>query len=384
MSELNFSKIIQVLKINSKKLVLTILILDILLISYSFIMPQMFKSELVIMPPKNSSSGSTLSNFISSLGGAGLSIGGVGESKSGLFADILKSKTVANKVSKRLSLDTLPMFSKFNELELQNLLSSMIETKVDKSGLIRLVCELKTGYLADENEIEFTKNLVKELTDAFGIALDEVLQDKNNSSAKSSRIYIENEINKYKIKLDSVAVALQKFQEENNVLEIEEQTQAIVKNAIDLGSKILEYENELNLAKLQMNPNSSSIKILEDQVQLMKSQYSRIQDGGLADDNFSIPLSKVPDLARRFADLYRDREIVEKVLLYLETQRHQEFIQEEKDTPVIEILDYAYKPIKKSAPQRSLMLILGTIIFFIFTSIFIVYKAYKKGSLEIN
>jgi uncharacterized protein involved in exopolysaccharide biosynthesis len=384
MSELNFSKIIQVLKINSKKLILTILILDILLVSYSFIMPQMFKSELVILPPKNSSSGSSLSNFISSLGGAGLSIGGVGESKSGLYADILKSKTVANKVSKRLSLDTLSMFSKFNELELQNLLSSMIETKVDKSGLIRLVCELKTDYLADENEIEFTKNLVKELTDAFGIALDEVLKDKNNSSAKSSRIYIENEIDKYKIKLDSVSVALQKFQEENNILEIEEQTQAIVKNAIDLGSKILEYENELNLAKLQMNPNSSSIKILEDQVVLMKSQYARIQDGGLADDNFSIPLSKVPDLARRFADLYRDREIVEKVLLYLETQRHQEFIQEEKDTPVIEILDYAYKPIKKSAPQRSLMLILGTIIFSIFTSIFIVYRAYKKGSLEIN
>jgi len=384
MSELNFSKIIQVLKINSKKLILTILILDILLVSYSFIMPQMFKSELVILPPKNSSSGSSLSNFISSLGGAGLSIGGVGESKSGLYADILKSNTVANKVSKRLSLDTLSMFSKFNELELQNLLSSMIETKVDKSGLIRLVCELKTDYLADENEIEFTKNLVKELTDAFGIALDEVLKDKNNSSAKSSRIYIENEIDKYKIKLDSVSVALQKFQEENNILEIEEQTQAIVKNAIDLGSKILEYENELNLAKLQMNPNSSSIKILEDQVVLMKSQYARIQDGGLADDNFSIPLSKVPDLARRFADLYRDREIVEKVLLYLETQRHQEFIQEEKDTPVIEILDYAYKPIKKSAPQRSLMLILGTIIFSIFTSIFFVYRAYKKGSLEIS
>lgn len=383
MENSNFINVLKVLRINIKRIVLTIFVLDLLLIAYSFIMPQMFKSELVIMPPQNSS-GNSLSSFLSSLDGAGISIGGVGESKSALYGDLFKSKSVANKVIKNLKLDTLEQFKELTELELQSIIVSLVEVKVDKSGLIRLNCELKTGYLPEENEIEKTKELVKDITNSFANSLDEVLNEKNSSSAKSSRIYIENEINKYRTKLDSVSLELQKFQEENNILEIEEQTQAIVKNAIEIGSQILEFENELNLTKLQMNPNSSRISILEDQIRLLKEQYSKIQDGGLNEDNFSIPLSKVPDLARRYTDLYRDREIIEKVLLYLETQRHQEFIQEEKDTPIIEVLDYAYKPIKKSAPQRSLMLVLGTIIFSIFTCLYVVFRAYKKGSLTIS
>lgn len=379
----NLSNILKVIKLNIKSVISIVIILDILLVIYSFVMPQMFRSELVIMPPQ-SSNGSSLSSFISSLGGAGLSIGGVGENKSVLYGDLFKSKAVSQKVINRLGLDTLKQFEVFNSIELQSIVSNLLEVKVDKSGLIRISCELKTDYLPEENEIEQTKELVKEITNSFAYSLDEVLNEKNSSSAKASRVYIENEISKYRSKLDSVSKELQKFQEENNVLEIEEQTQAIVKNAIEIGSQIIEFENELNLTKLQMNPNSSRINILEDQIRLLKEQYNRIQDGGLNEDNFSIPLSKVPDLARRFADLYRDREIIEKVLLYLETQRHQEFIQEEKDTPIIEILDYAYKPLKKSAPQRSLMLVLGTIIFSVFTCVFVVYRAYKKGSLNLN
>ena len=210
------------------------------------------------------------------------------------------------------------------------------------------------------------------------------MKENSNSSAKSSRIYIEGEIAKYSKQLDSVALLLQNFQETNNVLEIEEQTKAIVQSAIDIGSQIIKAEYELNLAKLQMTPNSEKVNILKEQVELLKSQYTQVQSGGLGSDKFSIPLSKVPDLARQFATLYRDRTILEKVILYLETQKHQEYIQEEKDTPVIEVLDEAYLPFKKSAPQRGLILILGTILFLVGTSIYVVYKAYKKGALSEN
>lgn len=381
MKEFSFINVLKIIKFNLKKILLIVFVLNSILLAYSLIMPKMYKSEIVIMPPKSNASGGSLSSFISSLAGAGLSIGGVGESKSKLYADILLSKSVTNKVIEDLSLDTLKMFSKLHKIEIQNIVQRLIEVDVEKSGLIVLVCKVKTGYLADDKEIEFTKNLVQKIANAYGTSLDKVLKEKDNSNAKASRIYIESELKRYTAKLDSVSSEFQKFQEENNVLEIEEQTKAIVQSAIDLGSQIIEYENELNLAKLQMNPNSAKVSILEDQVQLMKSQYEKIQNGGLDNDKFSIPLKKVPDLAHKYADLFRERTIIEKVILYLETQRHQESIQEGKNTPVIEILDYAYKPYKKSAPQIMLMQILGLLLFTTFTSLYFVYDAYKKGKL---
>ena len=384
MRELNLYKFLQVFKLNIKKIILIVFILDILLLGYTFIMPQMFKTEIAIMPPSKNSSGGALSSFISNLAGSSLNLGSMGESKSALYADILKSKSVLNKVIDKLKLKKIKKYSKLNSLELQEVLGSSVEIDVEKSGIIRLVCEIKTDYLASNEDIEFTKNLVENIANTFAISLEEVLKENSNSSAKSSRIYIEGEIAKYSKQLDSVALLLQNFQETNNVLEIEEQTKAIVQSAIDIGSQIIKAEYELNLAKLQMTPNSEKVNILKEQVELLKSQYTQVQSGGLGSDKFSIPLSKVPDLARQFATLYRDRTILEKVILYLETQKHQEYIQEEKDTPVIEVLDEAYLPFKKSAPQRGLILILGTILFLVGTSIYVVYKAYKKGALSEN
>lgn len=385
MSVLNLSNVLKVIKLNIKSIVLTIFVLDLLLLSYSYIMPQLYSTELTIMPPKKSNSGGGLSSFLQNLGGGALSIGGIGEDdQSKLFIDILKSRNVTSQIIEKLQIDTLVYFSNLSTFEINNTLSNIIDVKVEKSGLITLKCSMSTSYLADEKEIEFIKKLVKKMTDSFAEALNFTLKEKNNSAAKKSRIYIENEINKYKIKLDSVSINLQEFQETNNILEIEEQTKAVVSQAIEIGSQLIEYENELNLAKLQMNPNSTQISILQKQIDNIKIQANRIQNGGISDDLFSIPLSKVPVLTRKYIDLYRDREVLEKVLLYLETQKHQEEIQEEKDVPIIEILDEAYEPERKSAPKRSLMMIVGTIIFSVFTIIFVILRANKKGSLIIN
>ena len=50
------------------------------------------------------------------------------------------------------------------------------------------------------------------------------------------------------------------------------------------------------------------------------------------------------------------------VISYLETQRHQEAIEEEKAIPIIEVLDYAIKPDKRFAPKRGTILIVSTFV----------------------
>lgn len=382
MKEFQLDTIIKLLKLDFKKFISIVIGLNLVLIAYSFIMPQTYTSELSIMPPKNASSGGGLSSFLQNLGGGALSLGGLGEDdQSKLFADVLKSRNVAKKIISELRLDTLEYFKEETELSLVSSVSKILETKVEKSGIIKLTCQFSTSYFADKNENEFVRKLVQDITNSFAESLDKILKEKNNSSAKQSRIYIDNEINKYRVKLDSISIELQKFQEEHNILEIEEQTKAVVTQAIEIGTQLIEYENELNLAMIQMNPNSNQVQILKNQIEKIKQQAKRIQEGGLDDNSFSIPLSKVPELARRFAEIYRDREIIEKVLLYLETQKHQEMIQEEKDVPVIEVLDYAYHPEIRSSPKRTLMLIVGTLIFSCFSFLYIVISAYRKGRL---
>ena len=116
MSELNISNVFKVLKLKLKSLILIIVLLDVILLAYTFIMPQLFTSELSIMPPKNSSSGGGLSSFLQNLGGGALSIGGIGEAdQSKLFGDILKSKTVTKQIVEKLQLDMKNMPSEASD-----------------------------------------------------------------------------------------------------------------------------------------------------------------------------------------------------------------------------------------------------------------------------
>ncbi|MFW5663382.1 MAG: GNVR domain-containing protein [Bacteroidota bacterium] len=153
------------------------------------------------------------------------------------------------------------------------------------------------------------------------------------------------------------------------MLALDEQTQAVVTQAVSIGTELAEAETELNLARLDYAPNSAYLRALEKRADLLRNQYARIQEGGLtSDEGFAIALSDVPRIAREYATLMRERKIIEQVIMYLETQRHQEAIQEEKDVPIVEVLDKAIPPDFRSAPNRKLMVIL-TFILTLFLSI---------------
>lgn len=53
---------------------------------------------------------------------------------------------------------------------------------------------------------------------------------------------------------------------------------------------------------------------------------------------------------------------MEQVNAYLESQKYQESIQETSDTPVIEPLDKAMVPIRRSSPSKMIAVVLGAFI----------------------
>ncbi|MER3327933.1 MAG: hypothetical protein RIF34_00030, partial [Candidatus Kapaibacterium sp.] len=234
---------------------------------------------------------------------------------------------------------------------------TLFEVEVEKSGIIVLSGLVPTGYLPNDKEKQAAAELSYKLTNIAIDALNEVLIEKNSSTARNSRMYVENEIEKYKIQLDSVSTELEKFQSENKVLALEEQTTAIVSQVMELNSLLTETKIKLNLAKIQYAENSPQITALQSQVDFLQRQSNELQAGN--DDEFSISLNKVPNLTRKYLELFRDKTIFMSVLTYLETQKHQEAIQEEKDIPVVQVLDTAIQPKNKFSPSRGKILFIS-------------------------
>ena len=143
------------------------------------------------------------------------------------------------------------------------------------------------------------------------------------------------------------------------MLTIDEQTKAIVSSAVGVGSELAKAQIELSAVQQEYQSTSPMVEAYRQKVNELQAQYNRVQSGGLTStDKFSIPLQKIPVLARKYLNLMRDMKISEQINAYLESQRMQEAMQEARDVPVIQVLDKATAPKHRSSPKRSIMLIL--------------------------
>ena len=92
----------------------------------------------------------------------------------------------------------------------------------------------------------------------------------------------------------------------------------------------------------------------------MQTQFSAAQNGGVgSDDKLSIPVGVLPEISMGYLNLVRDIKILEQVNAYLESQRMQESIQEERDVPTIQVIDPALTPEHRSSPARTWMAVFG-------------------------
>ncbi len=363
--EITFFSIIRLIRRRIRFISMFVGAILILILAYSFIMPHKYTASATVFPPNKSDGGGGLSSFLQSFAGSGgLVLGGIGQgNQTQMFKEILQSRSLAEYIVRDLYLTDNRMFKGLDSAVLAGVLRSMLEIEVERSGLIIVTANVETDYFPGGAAKDSAASLAAKIANTAIKGLDQIVRKKNISSARSSREYIEKTLKEYKSDLTEVEIKLEEFQKENKVLSLDEQTAAILNQAVTLGAELNKAQIDLNLARQEFEPNSQLVKSYQQTVKFLEEQYERIQKGGLvSEDAFSIPLNELPGLIREYTDLVREKKILEQVILYLETQRHQEAIQEERDIPIVEPLDEAMKPGERAAPSRKLMILLALVI----------------------
>lgn len=336
-----------------------------LTIGYSFVVPHKYKSYAKIIASDSKASSlatmmSGLPSFITSgSGSTSIPVMTVGE--------ILASKTNAQYVINKCGLKEIDPFKSLNaDEQIDAVMTAISSDPKRSSGVILLECELKTSYFPTADEGKFVSKLSADMCNAAIEGLDKTNREKNVSTARKTRMYIERVLASNKLKIDSMQNIMVEYQKKHKLLSPENQATAVITNAVGVGTELAKAEVELRLAKEQYQNNTPLIQSLEQKVRTLQEQFSRSQTGGISSsDEVSIPVTQLPGITRDYLNMVRDLKILEQVNAYLETQRMQESIQEERDTPTIQVVDAATPPIKRSSPSRTMMTLLGIIASFV-------------------
>jgi len=380
LKNLDFVKRYYEIDYKTRKNVGIFFIVFILLIGlYLLIAPYKYTTISSILPPKQTNSQMVPSNVLNTMNlPAGISNLGSGN-LSQVYSEVLKSYSVFEFVYDSLKLNHSRFFKGLKKSEIYDLYRTNMDVVVNRSGIIYITFSFGTHFLPSKVSKDSAARLSAEIPNVAITALDYIIRQRNNSISKLTKDFIGSEIENYTAKLDSVEIEIEKFQRANKVLEIDEQTKAIFQQANQVAVDLAKAEVDYNLAQKIYTENSQNLAIMKENLRKLQEIYSKIQKGGITgNDNLAIPLENVPTLIRQYTNLSRTKEIYEQVLIYLQTQYFQEAIQEKRDVPQVEILDWATIPTEKSYPAYRATIMLALVIDLALSITFLYYSWRKK------
>ena len=243
---------------------------------------------------------------------------------------------------------------------------------------VKLLSKKIEADVTDEDAFEITvrSKTAKKSANIVNYIL-EILNQKvielNVTKSRDNRIFLEKRYAELKQNLRIVEDSLQRFQERTGLYEAKEQLKLIASAYTELETKISMKKIELEILENMYEKESPQADILRSEVNLMESELNGLKRNK-NDESFLLSLNSLPENMKSFLRLFRDIEIYTAILEFIVPLYEQAKLEEQKNIPVLQVIDYGVVPEKKAYPPRLLFSAIATFIILSIVSLFIVFK----------
>lgn len=335
--------------------------------------PNTYTAKATIIPIEASSSGK-LSSMLGSLGGgfgmfaaqAGLG----GNDASDRFITILGSRTIAESVEKQLSLAPLLFGNRFDKEnnEWKKSLMGRLSGKTLEPSQQEVLEKISENLTISRDKksnvvvISFSHtdpSLAAKISNEFVKQLDIYIESNTLSTSRRNRIFIEGQLAAVRKELGEQEVLLQQFQEKNKLISLTAQAEAAVQAYSALKARLITSEIELKVLKRSSFDGDPRITLKNEEISEIKNQLKQYEENGK--NTPTITFEQAPAMGINFAKLKRDLLVKEKVYEVLTQQYELAKVEEAQTEMSFQILDSAIPPEKKSAPRRTLNIVIALI-----------------------
>lgn len=368
--------LIKLLK-HKKIIIINVTILTLAAVIVSLLLPNKYEAQASFIAPKKkglfgdvAGFSSTISNLSRVLGGR---LGNVSEEAYNYLV-ILQSRTVAEKVIDKFNLREVYDFDPDDPIEdVLKELDYYVDFNIEDEGNVVVSVVDKSPKRAADIANYFVE-LVNELSIEFSIR-----------EAKNNREFIEKRFLEIKKDIYLIEDSLKSFSEKYNVLEIKEQVKSAIGFAAELKAQTEMAKIERDLLKNNYGADHPAVKNADMKIAELNKRLAILEKGENkkleSSVNFFIPFQQVPETGIEYIRLMKEYEIQSKLLEFIYPLYEQAKIEEQKNIPVVLVVDEAKPPQKKTSPKRSLIVIATFIFSFFAVSI---YALLKESFLEIQ
>jgi tyrosine-protein kinase Etk/Wzc len=326
-----------------KKLILGLpLIAAVLAAGISLLIPNTYTATTRILPPQGQSSASAM--LAQQLGGlAGLAGGAAGlRNPNDLYIGMLKSRTVADSLIQRFDLH------KRYEHEYQSNTRKQLEQgsiiASGKDGIITIEVDDKDPKFAAELANAYVEELFK-LTKVLAV-----------TEASQRRLFFERQLAQSKDNLVAAEAAARQAMQTGGLVQVEGQGRAILETTARLRGQISVKEVQIGAMRTFAADRNPELRLAQQELGAMKGELAKIE-GTSGKKVAESPEGKGDGI--NSLGLLRNVKYYETIYDLLAKQFELAKIDEAKDSTVVQVLDKAIEPDRKSKPKRSMMVILS-------------------------
>jgi len=333
----------------------TVLAVGILAAALSLLMPNWYMATASVLPPKRPGGllslleGSGFSSLLRNLPGISGRFGSGQETYS--YIAILQSRTAMERVVRKFDLMAVYDIS---------------DSSMDKA--VRALRNNATFDFASEGNVVIAvldkdRQRAADMANYFVDLLNELSVQLGTQEARNNLEFVERRYLQNQQDLKNTEDSLKAFQQRYGIYALPEQTAGAIKAASVLKAEADAREIELGILRRSFGDENSRVQTLRLELSEMNKKMSEMKFG-TADWykdqslNLFVPFKDVPEVGAEYIRRYRDFEIQNRMMEFLVPLYEQAKIDEQKDTPVVLVLDQAVPPERKAKPKRSLIVLI--------------------------
>ena len=366
----DFLEILLVLAREKKRILQITLAVTLLASIIVFVMPKMYTATATILPPQQNQS--VLSTMVGQVAGAAtLDLRDLGlKNPSDVFVAMLQSRTVEDALVNRFDLRKLYNVKRYQDA--RKILEKRSEINPEKEGLISIrVSDRDPKRAAD-------------IANAWVDELRGLNQNLALTEAAQRRIFFVQKLSSEREDLSKAELVLRQVQERTGVIQPDAQTRALVGAVAELRASIAAKQVQLQSLRTYATESNPDVKRAERELaelQAQSAKLSQMERSGtdLGTGDLQVPTRRVPEANLEYLRAVRELKYHESLYDFLAKQLEAARIDEAKDAVMVQVVDRAVEPERKSSPKRMLIVAVAAIASFLLSCLgVLIWEAIRR------
>ena len=324
-----------------------------------FIIPKSYTATATILPPQQNQS--VLSAMMGQLAGTqSLDLRDLGlKNPSDVFVAMLKSRTVEDALINRFDLRKVYGVKSYQDARKK--LEKRSEIDPEKEGLISIAVTDRDPRRAAD------------IANAWVEELRALNQNLALTEAAQRRAFFEQKLVAERNALSQAELALQQIEQQTGIIQPDAQTRALIGEVAEVRAQIAAKEVQLQSMGSYATSNNPDVKRVETELAKLRAQFaslSRTQATAVpSEGNLQVPTGRVAGAGLEYLQAARELKYHESFYDFLSRQLEAARIDEAKSAVVVQVVDKAVEPEKKSSPRRLLIIAVTALLSFLLVAL---------------